>query len=221
MKKQMKKTSSQPSPCSLASAVFSPSQAGDFLQGLDPVQAARGLSRSPLRAGLAGSTMLRTPQTPAWHPQRATSSSLPATLQPPPAATADAPREGDRATPRICSGGRAGLALHPAASPTGAPSGTGRAGGPATSRDPAATVVKAFFPLLSHLFAQKGNFKEGVRKGGSAQRFCSILSVLRIRRYGTPQPISGLGTMREVERLRFPPAQTRSLLAHCKPRKRW
>lgn len=51
MKKQKKKNSSQPSLCSLTAVVFSPSQAGDFLQGSDAVQAAPTLGRSPLRAG--------------------------------------------------------------------------------------------------------------------------------------------------------------------------
>lgn len=60
------------------------------------------------------------------------------------------------------------------ASSTGAPSGTIRAGRPAASRAPAATVAKAFFPLFSYLFAQKGNFKGGVTKGESVESsFCA------------------------------------------------
>lgn len=58
--------------------------------------------------------------------------------------------------------------------PTGAASGTGQAGGLSTSQDPAATAVKAFSPLFSYLFAEKGNLNKSVRKRGSAPPFlCS------------------------------------------------
>lgn len=97
-------------------------------------------------------------------------------------------QEGDRVTPRICGrGGRAGLALHPAASPVGAPAGTGRAGRPVASRDPTATVVKAIF-FLSLL--KRAILKKALEWGSMLllNPFCA--QDLEIR---TPQPILRAG----------------------------
>lgn len=172
-KKPDEKNSSQSSPCSPASATFSPSLEGVFLRGSHPGQAAPGLGRTPLQ-------------------------------------------EGDRVTPRICGrGGRAGLALHPAASPVGAPAGTGRAGRPVASRDPTATVVKAIF-FLSLL--KRAILKKALERGSMLllNPFCA--QDLEIR---TPQPILRAGYHTRSGAAPIPPAQTRSLPARRKPTKRW
>lgn len=141
----MKRTLASPSLCSLASATFSPSLEGDFLQGSHPVQAAPGLGRSPLQ-------------------------------------------EGDGVTPRICGrGGRAGLALHPAASPVGAPAGTRRAGRPVASRDPTATVVKAIFFLY---LLKRAILKKALERGSVLLLHPFCAQDLEIR---TPQPVLRAG----------------------------
>lgn len=167
---------SQPSPCSLA---VSPSQAGGFLHGSDPAQAAPPL---PCWAGpLCG-------QHEAQHPANASLAPLAWHKPPPPSSSLPCTAGGHRATPCTRSRGRPSI-VH--GSPPAEPE----------AWTPPPPWQRHFFLYLS-IYLHK---REILTQVLESRKVLRALSVLRLQRHETPQPTWGPGTRREAEKLRFPP----------------